>query len=187
MEKKSSSPNTNRGIVLWFTGLSGSGKTTIASELKKILANAGKLVSIIDGDTIRNKEHKHLGFSREDIKTNNCLIAELAKKEAENHDFVLVPVISPYQEDRANARLTIGPNFFIELFINAPLEKCIERDTKGLYQKALNGEINNLIGLNSSNPYEIPTNPDLEINTVKNDVSTAVANILSFLKSQKML
>ena len=162
-------------ITLWFTGLSGSGKTAIALALKERLEAQNKTVEMIDGDVVREKFHPTLGFSREDIRTNNRLIAQLAK---ESHaDFVLVPVISPYREDRQMARSIIGSKFK-ELFVHCPLEHCIQRDVKGLYQKALRGEINNLIGLAESNPYEPPERPELLVDTATQTISESVAKIL---------
>ena len=172
------------GSVIWFTGLSGSGKTTIALELKKKLESAGKKVEIIDGDTIRNTLHKHLGFSREDIKENNKLIAELAFKEAA--DFTLVPIISPYEEDREMARSIIGSNFF-ELFINASLDECMKRDVKGMYKKALAGDIPDFIGVADSNPYQAPENPDIEVNTAELDIEQSVNTVIESLRNKDLL
>ncbi|MBS3112480.1 sulfate adenylyltransferase [Candidatus Woesearchaeota archaeon] len=166
--------------VIWFTGLSGSGKTTIALELKKKLESERKKTEIIDGDVIRNTLHKSLGFSREDIYMNNKLIAELCKQKESKFDFILVPIISPYKENREMARNLIGENF-IELFISTPLEECAKRDVKGLYEKAKNGEITNLIGFSESNPYEAPQNANLIINTTNIEIEDAVSQILSFL------
>jgi len=166
------------GKVIWFTGLSGSGKTTIALELKKKLEDSGKKVEILDGDIVRDTLHKNLGFSREDIKENNRLIAELAKERAPSNDFVLVPIISPYKEDRVMVRSIVGENFK-ELFINASLDECIKRDVKGLYKKALAGEINNFIGVAESNPYERPDTPDLEIDTHNSSVGESVKDLVS--------
>ena len=174
------------GKVIWFTGLSGSGKTTIALELKKRLESFGKKVDVVDGDTIRNTLHKHLSFSRENIRENNRLIAELVCKKINEFDFILVPIISPYKEDRIMVRKIIKTNFF-ELFINSSLEKCIERDVKGLYKKALSGEINNFIGISESNPYEFPINPDMEIKTDKLNLEESVNKIVTFLKSKYSL
>jgi adenylyl-sulfate kinase len=172
------------GKVLWFTGLSGSGKTTIALELKKRLEAQGARVEVIDGDDVRRKLHKHLGFSREDIRENNRLIAEMAKARAHEYDIILIPIISPYREDRATARSIIGDDF-CEVFISAPLEECIRRDVKGLYGKALSGEIDNFIGMSESNPYEPPLKPDIEIPTDTMDVRESVERLISFL-SEKM-
>lgn len=172
--------------VIWFTGLSGSGKTTIALELKKKLVEFGKSVDMLDGDVVRNKLHKHLGFSREDIRKNNQLIAELANKKLKEYEFILVPIISPYKEDRKMVRLIIQGNF-IELFINSSLKKCIERDVKGLYKKALSGEINDFIGVSDSNPYEQPEKPDIEVDTESLSIDESLIQINEFLKNKKLL
>jgi len=174
------------GLVIWFTGLSGAGKTTIARRLKEELDQYNKTTVIIDGDDIRHNQHKSLGFSRQDIKTNNRLIAELAKQKSKKYDFVLVPIISPYAADREMAKSIINGNF-IELFINASLDKCIERDVKGLYHKALCKEMNNLIGFSEFNPYEFPQTPDLEVKTDKLNVSDSVAKIINYLKHKNFL
>ncbi|HEY4486818.1 MAG TPA: adenylyl-sulfate kinase [Candidatus Paceibacterota bacterium] len=152
------------GVVLWFTGLSGSGKTTIAEALKKELVELGKNVFVLDGDVVREKRNRHLGFSREDIRENNRIIAELAKEKSVASDMVLVPVISPFREDRSAARAHIGDNF-LEVFIDCPLSVCEARDVKGLYKKARAGEIENFIGLSELLPYERPVNPDIIIET----------------------
>lgn len=166
--------------VIWFTGLSGSGKTTIALKLKSELESKGNIVDILDGDVVRCTLNKHLGFSREDIKENNRLIAELAKEKIKSADFVLVPIISPYQEDRSMAKSIIGDSF-IELFVDASLKTCIGRDVKGHYKKALKGEIKDFIGVSESNPYEPPTNPHIEVKTDKENVEGSVNNILKQL------
>src|SRR3989344_332425 len=168
------------GKVVWFTGLSGSGKTTIALELKKQLENSGKIVEILDGDVVRETLHKNLGFSREDIRENNRLIAGLAKELSSKTDYILVPIISPYKEDRAMVRKIIGDDF-IELFVNTPLQKCINRDVKGLYKKALAGEIDDFIGIAESNPYQPPNNPEIEIFTANQNLQDSVKQILEQL------
>ena len=141
---------------------------------------------IIDGDDVRNTVNKKLGFSRQDIKENNRLISDLAKQKIKDNDFVLVPIISPCREDRAAARSVVGSNFF-EFFINCPIELCIKRDVKGLYKKALAGEIDNFIGIANSNPYEIPLNPDLEVKTQESSVDESVEKAFDFLKSKKLI
>ncbi len=175
------------GEVIWFTGLSGSGKTTISIELKNKLEKNGNVVEILDGDVVREKLHQNLGFSREDIKENNRLIAELSKDKKDFCDYVLVPIISPYIEDRLMARSIIGNDFFIELYLDVNLNECIRRDVKGLYKKALNGEIDNFIGIANSNPYEIPKSPEIKINTVKQTVKESANQILLFLKSRDLI
>lgn len=168
------------GKVIWFTGLSGSGKTTISNELAKRLKVMGKSVKTLDGDDVRATINKHLGFSREDIRENNRLIAEMAKSASERTDIVLVPIISPYRSDRAMARKIVG-NGFIEVFVNTPLEECIKRDTKGLYKKALKGQVVNFIGVSPNSPYEPPKSPSLEIDTMKLSLEKNVQLILEFL------
>src|SRR3989344_4558150 len=114
-------------IVLWFTGLSGSGKTTIAHALEKELVKLGKRVVVLDGDVVRATFHKHLTFAREDIRENNKLTAELAKKKMAEADVVIVPIISPFRENRAMVRSIIGEHFF-EIHIHTPIEICIGLD-----------------------------------------------------------
>lgn len=165
------------GQVLWLTGLSGSGKTTLALRLKEELERNDKKVTIIDGDDIRDDKHKHLGFTREDIRQNNRLIAELVNSKINDFDYILVPVISPYTEDRLVNRQIIGNNFK-EVYINSTLESCINRDVKGLYQKAKDGQINDMIGYSESNPYEAPLNPDIEIKTDELDIEQSLKRIM---------
>jgi len=172
---------SNKAIVLWFTGLSGSGKTTISIALKKELENIGKVVDILDGDVVRKMLHSNLGFSREDIRENNKLIAELAKKRLNTCDFILVPIISPYRQDRIMARNVIGNDNFIELFVKTPVEECIVRDPKGLYKKALSGKIENFIGISDSNPYEEPDCAEIEVDTSTYLPEEVVRNIFRYL------
>ena len=168
------------GKIIWFTGLSGSGKTTLAGALRNELLGFGKTCEILDGDAVRSSLNRHLGFSRADIRENNKLLAELALEKSKKYDFVLVSAISPFREDRAMARSLACKNF-IELFVDCSLEKCIERDVKGLYKKALAGEINNFIGVSASNPYEIPENPDFAVKTVIEPMEESLSKLLAFL------
>ncbi|MBI2047953.1 MAG: adenylyl-sulfate kinase [Parcubacteria group bacterium] len=167
--------------VLWFTGLSGSGKTTFAKTFAEELTKQGKDVCIIDGDEARDKREKLLGFSREDIRENNRLIAELAREKSKIHDVVLVPVISPYVEDRRESRFIVGDGY-IEVFVDCPLEICEKRDAKGLYKKARNGEIENFVGLSELSPYEKPINPDIVINTNETTIEEGVGKLLEAIK-----
>ena len=166
--------------VLWFTGLSGAGKTTIAEALKERLTAIGKKVLILDGDVVRNTINKNLGFSRDDIHKNNVIIANIAKEKSGEFDFILIPIISPYDADRSEAKKIIGKGFLL-LYIKCSLNTCIERDVKGLYKKAKNGEINNLIGFSESNKFEIPEKPDITINTELQDLETSLETILGEL------
>ncbi len=164
--------------ILWFTGLSGSGKSTIVEELKKKLEIKGKKFSIFDGDDVRNRLHKHLGFSREDIEENNRLISQLCKNEMGKVDYIMVPIISPFRLSREKAREIFGENF-IEIYIKCSYEECKKRDVKGLYKKAEKGEIKNFIGLHI--PYEIPKKPEIIIDTVEDSLESSVKKITSFL------
>ncbi len=166
--------------VLWFTGLSGSGKTTIANILTEELMKNGKTVRTFDGDDVRNRLHKHLGFTPEDIKENNRLITELCKDQVGKADFIVVPIISPFRESRAHARKTFKDNF-VEIFINCPYEECKKRDIKGLYKKAEEGELNNFIGLHV--PYEPPENCEIEINSINETPEKSADKILAFVNA----
>ena len=171
--------------VLWFSGLSGSGKTTIANELKKKIENRGYTVRVFDGDDIRNSEHKHLGFTREDIEENNRLIAQLCLKNIDGYDFILVPIISPFLKSREMAREILGDSF-IEIYIKASLDECMRRDVKGLYKKALRGEIEHFIGISVDVQYEIPKDPEVIVETQKENVDESVEKIVSYMNMRKI-
>jgi len=170
------------GKVLWFTGLSGSGKTTIAEKLKAELEQLGKKVELLDGDVVRNTLHKNLGFTPKDIHENNRLLTLLAREKALKADLVLLPIISPFREDREKARTFLGKDF-VEVFIDASLDECIKRDVKGHYKKSLAGEIKNFIGIAEENPYQPPLNPEIKIETTKMDLTEGVLKILQHLRS----
>lgn len=148
--------------VLWFTGLSGSGKTTLAKELKEYLSVYKIPVFILDGDITRDGLNSDLGFSKKDRDENTRRGAEIAKMLSDQNILVIVSFISPYKDQRKLAHNIIGDSFH-EIYISTPLEECISRDPKGLYKKALSGEIENFTGV--SDPYEPPTNPFLQIDT----------------------
>jgi adenylylsulfate kinase len=167
-----------RTMVLWFTGLSGSGKSTVVDILIGKIKEDGKSCVVFDGDDVRNRLHKHLGFSTEDIKENNRLIAELCRGEIGKTDFILVPIISPFRESRRAARELFGENF-LEIYFNCPYKECKKRDVKGLYKKAHDGEIENFIGLHI--PYEFPENPDIEIESISEEPEESAEKILSCL------
>lgn len=172
------------GKILWFTGLSGSGKTTIAEKVKTELEQQGKKVEVLDGDIVRSTMHKNLGFTPEDIHENNRLLTLLAKEKAKHADFILLPIISPYQEDREKARTVLSKNF-IEVFIDSSLQECIKRDVKGHYQKALAGEIKNFIGIAKENPYQAPVNPEIRVDTTKMSVTESVQKIIAYLNTNR--
>ena len=169
----------NKGLTLWLTGLSGAGKSTVTENLvKKIQAlNPDLPFEVLDGDDVREHLCKDLSFSKEDRFTNIERIAFLAGKISKHGVLVLVPVIAPYAEARKQAR-SLSENF-CEVFIKASLDTVIERDVKGLYKKALAGEIKNFTGV--SDPYEVPENPDILVETDKLDVDESVEKIINCL------
>ena len=150
------------GFCLWFTGLSGSGKSTITTHLVKELRKRGSKLEVLDGDVVRENLSKGLGFSKEDRDTNIRRIAFVADLLSRNGVPVITAAISPYREIRDEARETMGDRF-IEVFVKASVEVCAERDVKGLYEKAFKGEIKEFTGV--SDPYEPPLNPELTLDT----------------------
>jgi adenylylsulfate kinase len=173
----------NPGAILWCTGLSGAGKTTISKIVSKRLREQGQKVLVLDGDEIRNRITTQLGFSEKDIKENNRLISKICSEERARHDFVIVSVISPYRESRDLAKTKLSPGFF-EIYFNASLETVENRDIKGLYKQAREGKINNMIGLAESNPYEPPENPDLLINSSVQTIEESTESFLQFIKKE---
>ena len=166
-----------RGVAVWFTGFSGAGKSTIANALTKELKDKGYTLEVLDGDEIRENLTKGLGFSKEDRDTNIRRIGFVAKLLARNGVIVLVPVISPYRAIREEMREQIGS--FVEVFVNAPIEVCEKRDVKGLYKKVRAGEIGQFTGI--SDPYEPPTNPEIECRTDLEELDESVAKITNKL------
>ncbi|NJW53457.1 adenylyl-sulfate kinase [Salinimicrobium oceani] len=175
--------NKHGSLVLWFTGLSGSGKSTIASKLEEWLFKQGIRVYALDGDNIRSGLNKGLSFTREDRLENNRRIAEVAKLFMDAGMVTITAFISPLKEDREQAREIIGKNNFLEIYVNTPLEICEERDVKGFYEKARAGEIENFTGISA--PYEAPESPDFEIRTEEESVEESVERLVKFLE-QKM-
>lgn len=166
----------HKGKVLWFTGLPGSGKSTLANALDKRLNSKKYSTYILDGDNVRMGLNSDLGFSPEDREENIRRIGEVAKLFLDSGKIVMTAFISPYTKDRANARKLIG-NDFIEIFVNTSLKECIERDPKGLYKKALNGEIQGFTGIDA--PYQQPEHADIEIRNMS--VNDAVDFIIKKL------
>lgn len=168
-----------KGIVIWFTGLSGSGKSTIAAALEKRLIEKGKLSYRLDGDNIRCGINSDLGFSDKDRLENNRRVAEIAALFKDAGLIVLVAFISPFKEMRSFARSLVEDGNFMEVYVKADLDECIKRDPKGLYKKAMKGEINDFTGIDS--PYEPPENPDLLLDTGTMTVDEAVERIMDSL------
>ena len=169
-------------LVLWFTGLSGSGKSTIASSLNLLLAQNGFSSYMLDGDNIRLGINSDLDFSEEGRKENIRRIAEIAKLFADASEIVLCSFVSPFEEDRKQAKQVIGEDLFIEIFVNCPLEECEKRDVKGLYKMARTGEILHFTGISS--PYEVPKNPTLEIKTDELSIDESVQEIYKIIKDK---
>ena len=172
-----------KGVAVWFTGFSGAGKSTIAEALTEKLKSQGYQLEVLDGDEIRENLTKDLGFSKEDRDTNIRRIGFVAKLLARNGVIVLVPVISPYRAIREEIRANI-PNF-VEVFVNAPLSVCEERDVKGLYKKVRAGQIKQFTGIDD--PYEPPTNPEVECRTDLEELSESVDKIFNTLKESKYI
>jgi adenylylsulfate kinase len=164
-----------RGFTLWFTGLSGAGKTTIAEIVEHELRERFGQVEVLDGDIVRTNLSKGLGFSREDRDTNILRIGFVADLLTRNGVGVIVSAISPFKEARDQVRRNIGEGF-IEVFVDAPLEVCAERDVKGLYKKAFSGEIPQFTGV--SDPYEPPAAPELHIKTNEEEPQESARRVL---------
>jgi len=166
-------------LLVWFTGLSGSGKSTIANALEKALFIRGTHTYLLDGDNVRKGLNSNLSFSPEDRSENIRRIAEVANLMLDAGLVVLASFVSPYREDRENVKRIVGYENFVEVFVNTPIEECERRDVKELYAKARAGEIENFTGVNA--PYEPPMAPDVEIDTTKVSVGDAVALIVEFI------
>jgi adenylylsulfate kinase len=168
-----------RARVVWFTGLSGSGKTTIAKEVEQQLHGRGFITMLLDGDNVRAGINKNLGFSAEDRTENIRRIAEVAKLFADSGIIVICCFVSPTIELRTLAAGIIGRADFREVYVNTPLEECERRDTKGLYAKARKGEIPDFTGISA--PYEPPLQPALEVDTQLQTVEQCVAAVMNLL------
>ena len=168
-----------RAVVAWFTGLSGSGKSTIARELERKLHDEGYLTKLLDGDNVRTGINSNLGFSDADRAENIRRIAEVARLFLDGGVIVLCSFVSPTTEIRAMARNIIGTEDFIEVFVNCPLEICEERDVKGLYKKARAGEIPDFTGIDA--PFDAPENPEVEIKSNELSIAESVQAIYQYL------
>jgi len=172
--------NGHRGAILWFTGLSGSGKSTVANAVDHRLHEVGVASYVLDGDNIRHGLHGDLGFSPEDRTENIRRIGEVAKLFADAGTMALTAFISPYRQDRDRIRDTVQrPGDFVEVFVECPLDVCEERDPKGLYRKARAGEIPEFTGISA--PYEEPLDPDLVVNTAESSLEECVDLVLRHL------
>lgn len=167
--------NGHKPLAIWFTGLSGSGKSTVASALEKKLFENGIRTYILDGDNIRSGLNKGLSFSDDDRKENIRRIGEVAKLFLDAGVVVLSAFISPFEEERNLVKNTVGEANYFEVFVDTPLEVCEQRDVKGLYAKARRGEIKNFTGIDS--PFERPTNPKLVVETHKESLADSVDRI----------
>jgi len=171
-----------KSLLIWFTGLSGSGKSTLATQVEYHLYQEKFKTYLLDGDNIRFGLNKNLGFSEEDRQENIRRIGEVSKLMVDAGLIVLSSFISPFKSDRGQIRQILGEEKFIEVFVDCPLEICEQRDVKGLYQKARNGEIKNFTGIDS--PYEIPENPDITVHTDKEELSESVDKVIKYINSK---
>jgi bifunctional enzyme CysN/CysC len=172
--------NQQKPCVLWFTGLSGSGKSTIANELEKQLFAMGRRTYVLDGDNVRHGLNKDLGFTQEDRIENIRRVAEVAKLMVDAGLIVITTFISPYRADRAIARSLFAPGEFFEVFIDTPVELCEQRDPKGLYKKARRGEIKNFTGIDSA--FEVPEEADIRLQTEGISVDENVILVINRIK-----
>ena len=177
--------NKHNSFLVWFTGLSGSGKSTLANLIEQHLFDQGISTYVLDGDNIRNGINKGLSFSPEDRTENIRRVSEVANLMVDSGIVVLAAFISPYKKDRENIRNIIKDVNFVEVFINSSIEECERRDVKGLYKKARSGEIKNMTGITA--PYEIPENPDIEINTEALTIEESVNRILNGIQDKLKL
>ncbi len=171
-----------KGVVLWFTGLSGSGKSTIAVEVERRLTAAGKLTYRLDGDNVRHGLNADLGFSAEDRDENIRRIAETAVLFKDAGLITLVSFISPFRKMRQFARERAGKEHFIEIYVKADVETCASRDPKGLYKKAQKGEIQDFTGVSS--PYEVPQQAEIVIDTARSSVEACAEQVIEYLNKR---
>ncbi|MEB6195234.1 adenylyl-sulfate kinase [Mammaliicoccus sciuri] len=177
--------NGHKSVVIWFTGLSGSGKSTISVALEKALFKQNITSYRLDGDNIRHGLNQNLGFSPEDRKENIRRIGEVGKLMVDAGVVTMTAFISPYEEDRNTVRDILEDGEFIEVFTKCSLDECESRDPKGLYKKARSGEIKEFTGINA--PYEEPSNPEIVIDTENESVVESVEKIVAYLKENQYL
>jgi sulfate adenylyltransferase len=173
------------GFCVWFTGLSGSGKTTTAEVLLGMLTGRGRTVTYLDGDVVRQHLSNGLGFSREDRDTNILRIGFVASEIIRHGGAVITAAISPYRATRDEVRKMVGSDHFIEVFVNTPIEVCEQRDVKGMYARARRGEIATFTGIDD--PYEPPLNPELSLDTIHTSVEENASRIIAYLEQHGLL
>ena len=179
-------PRHKQGVCIWFTGLSGAGKSTIAQALVPMLLEHGRQPTVLDGDVVRTHLSKGLGFSKEDRDTNILRIGFVAGEIARHNGTVICAAISPYRQARNEARKMVGGNEqFIEVFVNTPIDVCEQRDIKGMYARARRGEIKGFTGIDD--PYEEPLNPELDLQTVKNTPEENARRIIQYMEKHGFL
>ena len=177
--------NGHKGTVVWFTGLSGSGKSTVAHMVEEQLYRMGCHTYVFDGDNVRHGLCAGLGFSPQDRSENIRRIGEMVKLSVDAGIIALTAFISPFARDRRAVRNLIGPKDFIEIYCCCPLEVCGQRDVKGMYKRALAGEIKEFTGISS--PYEIPENPDLILDTDKLSIEECTEKVIEILKQKDVI
>ncbi len=177
--------NGHRGAVLWFTGLSGCGKSTIANAVDQLLHEQGVHTFVLDGDNIRMGLNKNLGFSPEDRTENIRRIGEVAKLFADAATIVSTAFISPYKADRDMVRELLPAGEFVEILVQASLETCESRDPKGLYKKARAGEIPNFTGISA--PYEAPENPEIVLDSDNKGIEALAREVIAYLEAKGIL
>ena len=172
-------PRHKQGFCVWFTGLSASGKSTTAEILTVLLQELGRQVTVLDGDVVRNHLSRGLGFSREDRDANIRRIGFVAAEIVKHHGAVICAAVSPYRATRNGVRSLVGPERFVEIFVNTPLDECERRDSKGMYAKARRGEIKDFTGIDD--PYEEPLQPELELDTLRQSAEENARAVLAYL------
>lgn len=177
--------NQHKSCVIWFTGLSGSGKSSLANALDQVLFSKKVQSFVLDGDNIRHGLNAGLGFSKEDRKENIRRIGEVSKLFVESGKIVSTAFISPFREDRDQVRALFPDGEFIEVYVKCPISVCENRDPKGLYKKARNGEISEFTGISS--PYEEPNQPELVIESDQLTISQSIETIIDYLKQREIL
>ena len=169
----------HKPYCLWFTGLSGAGKSTIAQAVCQQLQAQGRLAYVLDGDVLRTGLNSNLGFSTQDRSENTRRVAEVARLMVDAGVTVLVALISPFEQDRMKAKALFPEGHFFEVFVDAPLSVCVHRDVKGLYAKSQQGEITAMTGISS--PYEAPTNPDVWLHSGTDSLDNCVRQVLKLV------